>query len=285
MQLKNGVVLIGAGNLASSLGISLHRAGYRIEAIVGRSSGASRKRTRQLATKIGARPLMSLSKAVHAEVVWLCVPDAEIGSVAKSLVGKTDWKKRIAFHSSGALTSDELDPLRRRGAAVASVHPLMTFVRGSQPVMVGVPFAIEGDAIAVRAARSILADLGAQVYPIRKADKSVYHAWATFVSPLFTALLATAEQVAVAAGVPKREVRARAIPILLETLANYATLGAAGAFSGPIVRGDVSTVERHLRALRKIPEARAVYSALTQAAVRYLPVKNKSSLMRMLAAR
>ena len=54
------------------------------------------------------------------------------------------------------------------------------------------------------------------------------------------------------------------------------------AFSGPIVRGDVDTVKRHLRVLRSEPAARKVYSALARAALQYLPVKHKKSLKRLL---
>ena len=72
------------------------------------------------------------------------------------------------------------------------------------------------------------------------------------------------------------------IPILLQTLANYAAFAAGEAFSGPIVRGDVDTVRRHLQVLRSMPAARDVYSALVRAALLYLPAKNKSALKRLL---
>ena len=158
----------------------------------------------------------------------------------------------------------------------------MTFVRGSQPALAGMPFAIEGDAAAVRVARRMVQDLGAHAYPILKKDKAAYHAWGTFASPLFTALLATTEQVAVLAGVNRKAAKRRMIPILLQTLANYAAFDAAGAFSGPIVRGDVGTVERHLRVLRGTPAARDVYLALARSALRYLPAKGKAGLERVL---
>jgi predicted short-subunit dehydrogenase-like oxidoreductase (DUF2520 family) len=183
------------------------------------------------------------------------------------------------LHSSGALTSDELAILRRQGAVVASVHPLMTFVRGSQPSLAGVPFALEGDAAAVRVARRVLSDFGGQAYSIRKKEKAAYHAWGTFASPLFTALLATTEQVAALAGVSRKAAKQRMIPILLQTLANYGAFDAAGAFSGPIVRGDVDTVKRHLRVLQSIPAARDAYSALVRAALQYLPAKKKAELL------
>jgi predicted short-subunit dehydrogenase-like oxidoreductase (DUF2520 family) len=69
------------------------------------------------------------------------------------------------------------------------------------------------------------------------------------------------------------------IPILLQTLANYGAFDAAGAFSGPIVRGDVDTVKRHLRVLQSIPAARDAYSALVRAALQYLPAKKKAELL------
>jgi predicted short-subunit dehydrogenase-like oxidoreductase (DUF2520 family) len=285
MTAKPRVAIVGAGNFGSALALALSQAGYVIETVIARVRGEavrdeSLKRAQKLAKMVGARVPHDLSR-VRAELIWFCVPDAEIVRAAKSLAKKIDWKGRVALHSSGALTSDELEVLGRRGAAVASVHPLMTFVRGSRPSLAGVSFAVEGDQAAARAARRIVKAVGGRAYSIRKKDKAAYHAWGTFASPLFTALLATSEQVAALAGVNRKAAKQRMIPILRQTLANYAAFGAAGGFSGPIVRGDVDTVKRHLRVLRGTPAAE-VYSALARAALQYLPVKNKKSLKRIL---
>jgi predicted short-subunit dehydrogenase-like oxidoreductase (DUF2520 family) len=210
------------------------------------------------------------------------VPDAAIASTALALSRYGDWKGRIALHPSGALASTELQPFRQAGASVASAHPLMTFVSQSKPTLKGVPFAIEGDPRAVRAVRRIVRDLGAQAFTIDARLKSAYHAWGAYSSPLLVALLVTAEQVARAAGVPPRAARRRMMPILEQTLRNYASLGSAGAFSGPLVRGDAETIAAHLRALRANPEARQVYLALAQSALKHLPVKNRKSIARLL---
>ena len=278
---KPGVAIVGPGNLGAALARSLQLAGYAIEAVIGRSRGGSLTKARRLAKQVGARAASDLS-SVEGDLVWFCVPDAAIAAAAESAAGQIEWKGRVALHSSGALGSDELEALRRRGAAVASVHPLMTFVRGSRPSLRGVPFALEGDAAAVRVARRVVQDLGGRAYTIRNKDKAAYHAWGTFASPLFTALLATTEAVATLSGVSRKAARERMIPILLQTLANYASFGAAGGFSGPIVRGDADTVKRHLQVLRASREARDVYLALAGAALRYLPSKNKNALRRIL---
>ena len=293
MAVKPRIAIVGAGNLGSALALSLRRVGYVIEAVIARSRGASIKEAQRLAKQIGARvlPGPAIAAAIQAgtaasdlraELIWFCVPDAEIARAARALTEKIEWKGRVALHSSGALTSDELAVLRSRGASVASLHPLMTFVPGSLPSLSGVSFALEGDAPAVRVARRVIEDLGGHAYSIRKKDKAAYHAWGTFASPLFTALLATAESVAALAGVNRKAAKQRIIPILQQTLTNYAVFGAAGAFSGPIVRGDVDTMKRHLGVLRALPAAREVYSALARSALRYLPARNKSDLRRLL---
>lgn len=237
-----------------------------------------------MAGEVGAIAVSAARAKVGAEIVWFCVPDGAIAGAAESLVGAAGWSGKVALHSSGALTSDELSVLRKRGAAVASVHPMMTFVRGSRPPLAGVPFAIEGDPKAARAAQTIVLELGGLPFTIRKEYKEAYHAWGMFASPLLDALLAVSERVAVAAGVRRKAARERMLPILRQTLANYARLGAAASFSGPIVRGDVATVAKHLKVLREVPGAGEVYTALARAALRDLPAKNRTALMRMLKA-
>jgi predicted short-subunit dehydrogenase-like oxidoreductase (DUF2520 family) len=281
MAQKPSVAIVGAGNLGNALAVALREAGYRIESVVARMHGTSLARARRLAKLTGARAVVNWEE-VKAGILWLCVPDGEIARAAESLAEGFQGRGKIALHSSGALGSEILEPLRRRGAAVASVHPLMTFVRGSRPSLAGVSFAIEGDPVAVRAARQIVRDLGGESYAISRKEKKAYHAWGTFASPLLTALLATTEEVAALAGVSKKAARERVLPILLETVKNYGKLGAAAGFSGPIVRGDVETVRRHLEVLRTAAVPRQVYVALARAALKYLPAKNKKSLHSLL---
>jgi predicted short-subunit dehydrogenase-like oxidoreductase (DUF2520 family) len=278
---KPRIAIVGAGNLAGALAVSLHGAGYVIEQIVSRESAASLRQARRLAHEVGAAAVRS-NVVAKSEIVWFCVPDGAITHAAQSLTRAADWKGKVALHSSGALTSDELAVLRERGAAVASAHPLMTFVRRSRPPLTGVPFALEGSPKAVKAARAIVLDLKGQPFAIRKQQKEAYHAWGMFASPLLTALLVAGERVAVAAGVSRKAARERMLPILRQTLANYARLGAPGAFSGPIARGDSATVQKHLQVLQRVRGAREVYIALARAALLDLPAKNRAALEKML---
>jgi predicted short-subunit dehydrogenase-like oxidoreductase (DUF2520 family) len=281
MAFKPQVAIVGPGRLGTALAQELRRAGYRISEIVSRNSLASRRKARVLANKVHTVPPMA-NPRLDAALVWFCVPDREIAKAARQLAPITDWKGKIAFHSSGALASDELQALRRRGAAVASVHPLMTFVHASVPSMQGIPLALEGDAKATRMARQIARDLGADAFSISKSKKFAYHAWGGFTSPLLIALLVTGERVAHAAGLSPTDARKKMLPIVRQTLANYAKLGPAGAFSGPFVRGDAQVVRKHVKELKKIPGAKDVYLALARAGVRYLPLRNRKELEKLL---
>ena len=282
MAAKPRIAIVGPGRLGRALALELKRAGYTISEIVSRSSVASKRKAGDLARKVKAHVSTSDRARLDAAIVWFCVPDREIAASARQLASVVDWTNKIAFHSSGALASDELKSLHHSGAAVASVHPLMTFVTGSLPSLRGVPFAMEGDAAAVRSARQIVRALGGEAFTIRKQHKAAYHAWGAFASPLLVAMLVTAEQLARKAGLSSVEARKKMLPIVRQTIANYEALGGAGAFSGPIVRGDAEIVRKHLQVLRKIPEATAVYLALARAALRYLPSRNGAELKRAL---
>ncbi len=165
---------------------------------------------------------------------------------------------------------------------------MMTFVPGETPEMKGVVWAIEGDPMAVTTARRVVHALGGRALKIDAKHKPLYHAFGAFLSPLLVVHLATAAELAIKAGVPRRDLTGLMAPIVERTLANlFANIsqqsGATKAFSGPLIRGDVGTIRTHLRSLRPIPAARNLYVALVESAIASsLPVKNRRELSRLL---
>ena len=264
------------------MSLTLSSAGYAIKAIAVRNSRRNTAEARALAKRIGARLVVLGKQPIETDIVWVTVPDDAIAAVARGMATSQDWRGKLVFHSSGALTSEELAPLRKLGARVASVHPMMTFVRGEAPEMAGVAFAIEGDAQAVRAASSVVEELGANSFVIQKQKKVLYHAFGSFASPLVIALMSSMEQVAIASGIRKENIKPVVVPLLWQTLRNYLKKDAASAFSGPLMRGDVATIRKHLDALKGLPEVRRVYLALCEASLKTLPVKNRQKVRQWL---
>jgi predicted short-subunit dehydrogenase-like oxidoreductase (DUF2520 family) len=251
---KPTIIIVGAGNLGRVLAAALKLKGYVVEEVITRRT----KRPR-----------------LRADVVWICVPDREIAKVANELSKAVDWHSKVAVHSSGALPASALSKLKSRGASIASAHPLNTFVATSKPDLMGVPFAVEGEAAAVRVIGRVIRDLNGatDVFTIPATRKPLYHAMGAFASPLLIALLANAEAVGRAAGV--KDPRRTLAKILRTTLDNYLDHGAAASFSGPIVRGDAATIRKHLKELRSLPSARAVYKTLAESALQLLPTPLK----------
>jgi len=282
VESKPSISIVGPGRLGRALAENLVEAGYAVGEVVFPNVRSLRNNRRNLSRQLRNRATVIAQARFDAGLVWLCVPDGQIQKAAQSLQSVTKWKNKVVFHSSGTLTSDALQPLRQQGGSVASVHPLMTFVYGSQPDLTNVPFALEGDLAALRMARQIIKRLGGDAFVVRKQDKARYHAWGTLVSPLLLSFMVAAEQVARATGIPAKDARRKVIPIAKQTLSNYASIGPARAFSGPLVRGDAAVVGEHLKALKRIPEAHAVYIASARAALRHLPVRNREQLEELL---
>ena len=278
---ERSITLVGAGNLAHALGPALKAAGYRVEVIAGRGNPESQRRAAGLARRLRAKAVRVEEIRPVSEIIWLLHTDDALAGTAAMLARNPGWKGKTVFQSSGALSSDVLAPLKKAGAHTASLHPMMTFVPGTRPDFKQVPFAVEGDRQAVAVARAVVRKLGTEAFEIGRSAKVLYHALGSFSSPMIVATLVTAERVGRAAGLTQAQTRKVMGPILQQTLKNYLERGPAAAFSGPIKRGDLETVRRHLRKLKGVAAASDVYRALVKSALRDLPSTSKKELLRL----
>jgi len=99
-----GVTIVGPGRLGSALALELKRAGYPVREIVSRTGRISLQRARSLARKVGAKAI-ELGTPFAGQLVWLCVPDAAIASIGRTLAKSGPWAGKIVLHPSGALGS------------------------------------------------------------------------------------------------------------------------------------------------------------------------------------
>lgn len=279
MKVKPSITFVGAGALASGMAVALHEAGYSIREIL------VRRKTPYaivLAQKVGAC-ICKLDQEITADVVWIAVSDEAISNCAQQLAERGNWKGKIALHSSGALASSELAPLKKSGATIASVHPMMSFVASSTNTnLAGVYFAAEGDAKAIGTVKSVVAALGGKFISLQSSRKALYHAFGSIIAPLIVSELAAAESVAQRAGIASKDARAVMRPIVTKVIENYLQHGADKALSGPLQRGDAGTVSLHVNALSKTPEW-GVYRELSMYALEKLAVKNWKALKKVVA--
>lgn len=274
------ISFIGAGALASALAVLLHEQGFSVTEIIARSAPASQRKGALLARKVGAVAATLAAAKLRCDLLWIAVPDAAIVDVAQTLATRATLPP-IVLHASGALSSQILAPLASRGVHTGSAHPMMTFVGGEPPSLKGARFALEGAPAALRVARGISAKLGARSFTIQPDAKTLYHAFGAMLSPMLATELAAAEQIGLRAGIRRQDLRRIMEPIVLRTVQNVLRNGAGKSFSGPLARGDVRTVESHLRSLNASPES-PVYRALMQYATEAMPVKRRDEMKKLL---
>ena len=145
------------------------------------------------------------------------------------------------------------------------MHPLQTFsdIAAAVKSLPGTYFAVDGDEPAAEAAREMAAALGGRSFCVPPEKRALYHAAACVASNYTVALLHAAARMLAAVGMPEREALAALAPILRATLENAQALGPLQALTGPIVRGDVETVDKHLRSIDELsPEESTVYRQL-----------------------
>lgn len=202
---------------------------------------------------IGAgRPATALSEMRPAEVWMIATRDDAIVPVARALAaGEALAPGAIVFHLSGACPSSDLDPVRARGALVASVHPIKTFSdpETSARTFAGTCCGAEGDAEALAVLRPAFERIGARVLEIAPALKALYHAGGVFSCNYLVALLEQALRAHERAGLPREAALAAIEPMVRETVDAVFARGPARALTGPIARGDVETVRRQLAAV------------------------------------
>jgi len=265
---KPTVSIVGAGRLGKALAMTLSKAGYRIEALVSRRRAHALKAAalvRHAASALGANELKLLPPS---KVILITTPDDEIRSVAQRLAdahGKR-VQDRVVLHTSGALSSEVLNPLAAVGFQVGSLHPLVSVSdpRTGQGALRGAFYCVEGDAAAARRARVIVRDLKGQSFAIPSSNKPLYHAAAVMASGHVVALFDLAVEMLMQSGFSSANARRVLTPLLESTIKNLSKTNPARALTGAFARGDLATIQRHLQALSKPGAARAreVYKTL-----------------------
>ena len=227
--------IIGRGRAGTSLALALASAGWTIDGPRSRSDALA-------------------DAAAATDLLVLAVPDAAIALVAAEV---EPVPTTVVAHLAGALGLEVLAPHRR----VGSLHPLVALPGGdlgAERLRDGAWFAISGDPLIAE----VVAALGGKTVPVADDARLRYHAAAVMASNHLVALLAEVERVAESVGVPLDAY----LDLVRGTVENVAALGPRHALTGPVARGDLETVQRHLDALPE--EQAAVYRALSEAAER-----------------
>jgi len=251
--------------VGSALGQLGRAAGYRIAAV----SDTESARAEQMGKLVDANPLDASDACIAGELILLTVSDDNIAPLCKKLTECGAFEnKPIVAHCSGALGSDVLAAAAEVGSPTGSMHPLQTFP-DTQTAMRSIPgtyFFIEGSELATGPLRELATAIGGKPAIINSDAKVCYHAAAVMASNYFVTLMDAGSELLAKAGLTSTESLDALEPLVRATLENIFSKNAENAghiehaLTGPIARGDVDTIQRHLQALTEVsPETRQLY--------------------------
>ncbi|WP_054971085.1 Rossmann-like and DUF2520 domain-containing protein [Alicyclobacillus ferrooxydans] len=260
------VVVIGCGRVGTTMALALMSAGYDVTAGLARQSDSPSALQFAGATGVGVFHLKSeeaIFRGRSADVIFITTPDKAVTETAQTLVEQDMVHEgQVVIHTSGALTSDALAPVRSKGATALSLHPLQTIAAATvgQSILKGAYCTLEGDPSAVEVGNTLVRVWGGIPAIIDASLRPRYHAAAVLASNAVVALAAVAAQLS---GLP--DGLQALLPLLKGAVKNLETLGLPNALTGPVERGDVLTVQAHMAALQHNPTAQLVYAAMGKA--------------------
>lgn len=251
---------IGAGIVGSALANALFPRGYPVVAVFSRSRASAER----LAAGIAGCCVCDTPQQVAeiAESVFITTPDDAISRVG----AEVDWKPgQSVIHCSGGGSTDLLQPAKEMGAMVGCFHPLQSFasVAQAEKNLPGSTFALEANDPLLSVLKGMTTSLGGNWVVLRGGDRVLYHTAAVFACNYMVTLIKLAVDLWQSFGVSQAQATAALLPLLKGTLANIGEIGLPQCLTGPIARGDLGTITKHLTTLADVaPSLLNVYREL-----------------------
>lgn len=250
MELKR-VVIVGSGNVAEALARALPASGAELCQVFARNRG----RGPCVAALGGTTWTADPDRLAEADLYLIAVSDRAVGEVAASLRLPDG---AVAAHTAGSVPLDALEAFPRR----AVIYPLQTFTAGRAVDFARVPLFLEAsDKGTYQAVERFARRLSSQLYPADSKRRGILHLAGVLACNFVNALYAAGERTLAREGLPFEALR----PLIAETAAKaLAAPSPAAVQTGPAVRGDLPTLERHRALLAEEPLLLEIYNLMSR---------------------
>jgi predicted short-subunit dehydrogenase-like oxidoreductase (DUF2520 family) len=254
---------IGAGNVGTTLGMYFHKMNMSISGYTSRTYISAKKS----ASKTNSKTFENIENLIiSSKYIMITTPDDAIEDVVADIImTNINLNNKVICHTSGAHPSSVLDPLYQKGATIASLHPILSFadIEHALSLLHHTPFTLEGKGNIINEFIQLLEDNKLKIYNIKTKQKTLYHASACIVSNYLVTLMDTGVQMLNMIGFDSKTSLELIEPLVKGTLNNIFEKGPESALSGPIARGDISTIQKHIEVLSKqSKDINNIYSVL-----------------------
>lgn len=236
------ISIIGPGRVGQAFHKVFSKLEYPIVSVVGRG---------EKITELG-------------DIVFITTPDAEIETVAHSISkSRVDESGKFILHCSGTIDLNPLKGLEIKGAKIGCFHPLQAITEQTNSFR-GITFDVMGNAEVVEQLTQLTTEMGAKVMEVSAHQKEMLHVAAVVASNYQVTLAHLASDIAGTSGLESSEVRQALVPLMQSVIENLRHLSPNKALTGPVARGDVSTLKKHVELLKNQPEQLKLYKLLGQ---------------------
>ncbi|MFW9929901.1 MAG: Rossmann-like and DUF2520 domain-containing protein [Candidatus Thorarchaeota archaeon] len=249
---RSNIAVIGAGKIAYSLVSALVKNGYRLKLIISSNYDAAKNLAKKFSIKNYSDKLTNLDTNIR--IIFISVPDNQIKIIADKLARlNINVKDSLFIHFSGAENISNLNSLWKRGALTASFHIMQTFPSKRIVKVDNCYVSIETEnKFAERFLFKLAGDLKLKPFKLSSEEKVLYHLTGVFASNFLVGNIFSSEKIF---NIKKNKITYNnfdfLLPLIKSTFKNLNKFGSSKALSGPIERGDLSTVKKHINALKR----------------------------------
>jgi predicted short-subunit dehydrogenase-like oxidoreductase (DUF2520 family) len=246
-------VIIGAGRVGTALGYILGREGAEVVAVASRRQDSLDQAANFIKDSLLTPDVVKAAKKGNVKIITTqddLIADTCLLLVTENAIKRGDY----VVHMSGALELDVLEPAERLGAHTASIHPLQTFadVHGAVKRIPGSVFAVTTHDEETRQwAENLVTKLGGDPVNLAEKDKILYHIGAVTASNLLVALEHAAELLYQEIGMSGPKALSALLPLIEGTVQNLQKHGTEKALTGPVARGDIGILRRHIEFMER----------------------------------
>lgn len=266
--------IIGAGAVGTAVGKALHQKGHKILSVISRSLSSAKSCAKEVGSKVASTHLEDISS--DSQLIFITTPDSVISSVVQQLVlfSEFDFPRMCVVHTSGALTSDVLEPLRSKRSAVLSLHPIQSFPREEKASQLaqrlhGIYYGIEGNTDGITIGKNIVRELDGKSVILSKDSKVLYHVACVFASNYLVSSFGVLSEIFEKLQLDKANFLEVFRPLIESTIQNVHRTTPMKALTGPIARGELETLLLHLKELKvKLPHLIPLYIVMGMETIR-----------------
>lgn len=243
--------MIGAGNVSTHISRHLFSKGHRILGVYSRSLESASV----LARELDCPAITDPDKVPEqADFYILCVPDSSIPEVLATFKGRHG----IWLHTAGAVGMEVFDGLQ---GAYGVLYPLQTLSKDQSISLDSTPFLVEGSSEEVKETIIRLGEnLSKEIHEVDSASRRIIHLAAVFANNFTNHMVHIAKEILDEQQLDKQLLN----PILEETVRKILSLGARDAQTGPALRNDKETMEKHRDLLKAHPEWEKLYTFISR---------------------